>query len=175
MFRSLKNSRRGFTLIEVLVVIAIIGILSSVVLASLSIARMKSRDAKRIAELGQLALALELYFDVNQSYPSTTPVGYSGADAAVQFLTTLNFLPPQQLPPVGSEPTYLYHGVNASGECLLEADGICTSYAIGSTLERSDNVVLDTDGDQTVGTVFYGSGSTCLASGGTEQCFDVKP
>lgn len=171
----LKNTQKGFTLIELLVVIAIIGILSSVVLASLTTARTKARDAKRIADLGQLSLALEQYFDVNQSYPSTTPSGYSGADATVQFLTALNFLPPRQLPPVGSELTYLYHGVNAAGECLLLADGICTSYAIGSTLERTDNVVLTTDADQTVGAVFYGSGSTCLIAGGTEQCYDLMP
>lgn len=175
MFTFFKNSKKGFTLIELLAVIAIIGILSSIALASLTTARMKSRDAKRIADLGQLSLALEQYFDVNQSYPSTTPSGYSGVDAAVQFLTALNFLPPRQLPPSGSESTYLYHGVNAAGECILLADDICTSYAIGSTLERSDNIVLTTDADQTLGTVFYGAGATCLASGGVEQCYDIKP
>lgn len=175
MIMSFKNTKKGFTLIELLAVIAIIGLLASIVLASITTARIKSHDAKRIADLGQLSLALELYFDVNQSYPSTTPTGYSGAGATVQFLTALNFLPPLQLPPTGSEQTYLYHGVNSGGECILLADGICTSYVIGSTLERSDNVVLTTDADQTVGTVFYGGGASCLSSGGTEQCFDIKP
>lgn len=65
-----KKANRGFTLIELLVVIAIIGILSSVVLASLNDARQKSRDAKRIADVKQLQLALELYFDSNGSYPA---------------------------------------------------------------------------------------------------------
>ena len=67
-----KKTNRGFTLIELLVVIAIIGILSSVVLASLNDARQKSRDAKRIADVKQLQLALELFFDSNASYPSST-------------------------------------------------------------------------------------------------------
>ena len=60
---------RGFTLIELLVVIAIIGILSSVVLASLSSARKKSRDARRIADFHQIMLALELYNDAKGYYP----------------------------------------------------------------------------------------------------------
>src|SRR5215204_4925726 len=55
----------GFTLIELLVVIAIIGILSSVVLASLNGARKKGRDSRRISDLKQMQLALELYYDSN--------------------------------------------------------------------------------------------------------------
>lgn len=68
----MKNTKKGFTLIELLVVIAIIGILSSVVLASLNTARRKSRDARRMADLQQIKLAAELYFDANGSeYPAT--------------------------------------------------------------------------------------------------------
>jgi prepilin-type N-terminal cleavage/methylation domain-containing protein len=64
-----STSNRGFTLIELLVVIAIIGILSSVVLASLNSARQKGRDARRISDLKQLQLALELNYDAAQTYP----------------------------------------------------------------------------------------------------------
>ena len=63
MFRT----KKGFTLIELLVVIAIIGILASIVLASLNTARIKSRDARRIADIKQIQIALELYFDANSS------------------------------------------------------------------------------------------------------------
>ena len=63
--------RRGFTLIELLVVIAIIGILSSVVLASLNQARVKSRDAKRIADMHAIQVALELYANDNGHYPNS--------------------------------------------------------------------------------------------------------
>jgi prepilin-type N-terminal cleavage/methylation domain-containing protein len=62
------SSRKGFTLIELLVVIAIIALLSSVVLASLASARVKSRDARRVADLHMLQLAMELYYDKNQTY-----------------------------------------------------------------------------------------------------------
>ncbi|MEK7099414.1 MAG: type II secretion system protein [Patescibacteria group bacterium] len=63
--------KAGFTLIELLVVISIISLLSSVVLTSVNSARVKARDTRRIADLGQIRLALELYFDANGQYPQS--------------------------------------------------------------------------------------------------------
>ena len=66
----MRNKKQtGFTLIELLVVIAIIGLLASVVLLSLNSARAKSRDAKRLADMRQMASALELFFNDNGGYP----------------------------------------------------------------------------------------------------------
>ena len=177
MFTSLKNTKKGFTLIELLVVIAIIGILSSVVLASLSTARQKSRDAKRISDIGQIQLALELYFDANQSYPSTTPTGFTG----VSILTNKNFLPQTPTPPTGSAAAYVYRGVylvaGVNTECTA-AGTACTGYALGVDLERVDNTVLAADIDQTVGTAFYGNGDvncTTANAGAADKCYDMKP
>lgn len=64
-----NKKQHGFTLIELLVVIAIIGVISTIVLASLNTARMKSRDAKRISDLHQIRLALEMYYHDNGNYP----------------------------------------------------------------------------------------------------------
>jgi general secretion pathway protein G len=69
-----KNKyNRGFTLIELLVVISIISILSSVVLASINTARVNARDAKRISDLRQIRIALELYRNTNGDYPVAGP------------------------------------------------------------------------------------------------------
>jgi prepilin-type N-terminal cleavage/methylation domain-containing protein len=64
-----NRNNRGFTLVELLVVIAIIGILAAVVLVSLNSARMKSRDARRLADVRQVMTALELYYNDNGAYP----------------------------------------------------------------------------------------------------------
>lgn len=70
MFINKNNfSKGGFTLIELLVVISIIGLLSSIVFASLSTARLKARDTKRVVDLAQLRTALALYYDDNGEYP----------------------------------------------------------------------------------------------------------
>lgn len=64
-----KGDKKGFTLIELLVVIAIIGLLSSIVMASLNGARKKARDARRIADIKQLQIALEMYYSDKGHYP----------------------------------------------------------------------------------------------------------
>jgi len=64
---SLKSS--GFTLVELLVVIAIIAILTGIITSNFTQAKAKSRDAKRISDIAQLQLALELAFDRCNQYP----------------------------------------------------------------------------------------------------------
>jgi len=67
-----KKKQNGFTLVELLVVISIIGLLSTIVFSSFSRAREGSRVSKRVADLKQIENALELYYAVNKSYPITS-------------------------------------------------------------------------------------------------------
>ena len=66
----MKKAFPGFTLVEVLVVIAIISILSGVIYASFGDARENSRDKVRKTELKELALAIELYKSQFGFYPA---------------------------------------------------------------------------------------------------------
>ena len=90
-----KNPSKGFTLIELLVVIAIIGVLASTVLASVNSARIKSRDARRKADLRQISMALELYYDAYGAYPPYRPSDSCGGyrpDWATSLCTNSNWL-----------------------------------------------------------------------------------
>ena len=71
MLKYHKKTEKGFTLIELLVVISIIGLLSSIILSSLNGARLRGRIAKRLSDMHQVQIALELYYSANGSYPNS--------------------------------------------------------------------------------------------------------
>ncbi len=161
----LKSSRKGFTLIELLVVIAIIGLLSSVVLSSLNTARSKGRDARRISDVKQIQLALELYADQNLGrYPQTLCTGTTGCIAPT-YISTL--------------PTDPSTGANYAYAALGSLTA-CTGYHIGTALELNNPVLGgDADAVSTTGICsgsnanFAGDSEACTTTSGTEKCFDV--
>lgn len=82
---SIKNkkasNKKAFTLIELLVVIAVIGLLASIVLVNVRGVRAKARDARRLSDMKQIVLALQLYLDSTGAYPGNTDNDCSGWDA----------------------------------------------------------------------------------------------
>ncbi|MFZ5391068.1 MAG: type II secretion system protein [Patescibacteria group bacterium] len=84
----LNQNRKGFTLIELLVVIAIIGILSTLAVVGLNVARQKSRDAKRVADIKQVQTALELYYGDQNGYPSVGTATALGSGGMASLINT---------------------------------------------------------------------------------------
>lgn len=76
----MAKQNRGFTLIELLVVIAIIGLLANMAVMSLQNARQKSRNTRRVADIGNIQKALELYFSTMRTYPPTPGTALGGSN-----------------------------------------------------------------------------------------------
>ena len=154
-YKMFKN-KKGFTLIELLVVVAIIGILASIILASLNSARKKGRDARRIADIKEIQLALELYFDAYRDYP-----------------TTLSSLAPNYIPVVPKDPlgaTYAYERCTGGGNII---------YHLGASLEESTNPALSSDLDNPPSGCSGGWANDnfpCIAGPGQgSYCYDISP
>lgn len=157
------DSSKGFTLIELLVVIAIIGILSSVVLASLNSARKKGRDARRVADIKQIQLALELYYDANSNYPTSAQY-YTAGPPVTSALVTGGFISAVPTDPL-TQLSYSY--------AALGSGTTCSSYHLGATIETPNHSALTADIDAAAGTVCTGGGTDF--DGTPTQLYDVKP
>lgn len=72
-----SGHERGFTLIEMLVVIAIISILIGIGINTFTIAQKKARDVRRKADLRQIQQALEAFYSDTGSYPKCSPGGFN--------------------------------------------------------------------------------------------------
>lgn len=155
---------RGFTLIELLVVIAIIGLLASIVLVSLSSARSKARDSRRIGDMRQVQLALEMYYDKSQTYPVGTvghnslyTLGTKGSPGTANALWTagtgIGALTPTYISTVPVDPTnnsYNIYGyvpgtagttAGVVTNCIA-ADPSCGHYILMAQLEDQSNPAL---------------------------------
>lgn len=136
-----RKNQPGFTLIELLVVITIIGLLATIVLVSLNTARMKARDTRRLADLRQVALALEMFYDDNPN------IGYPGASGSNQWgdadsgmtkaLQDNHYI--SSVPHDPGTNTYQYWVAPDNHSHVLKA-----------TLENTDNPALDDDTDGSV-------------------------
>jgi len=69
MSKQIKSLKPGFTLVELLVVMAILGILATVGFGQYRTSQKKARDAQRKADLGNIARALQMHCNDSQNYP----------------------------------------------------------------------------------------------------------
>lgn len=115
--------RHGFTLIELMVVITVIGILASVVLVSMSGSRPKARDARRYSDLRQISPAMESVTNDDYLYP--TAVG--PVMPAIKNIAGHQYLAPLVDPLNDSEYKYIWVTNSGTGLCggLREGQYFC--------------------------------------------------
>lgn len=138
-----KAKQTGFTLIELLVVVAIIGVLASVVMISVNEARIKSRDAARVAQANEVLKAVELYFTENGFYPDDDG-GVVGPAVQLSSVGAIgNFMP--------QTPIDLIYGDTANGYLY------CASVDL-----QSMAIWVNTEDDQ-------GGSNHCVVSRGPQE------
>jgi prepilin-type N-terminal cleavage/methylation domain-containing protein len=71
---------KGFTLIELVIVIAVIGILATIALTAVSTAQARARDAQRLSDIGQIQIALKIFFARNDRYPDYNDICHNPGD-----------------------------------------------------------------------------------------------
>ncbi len=129
----------GFTLIEILVSVAIIGVLSALLMVNFIAIRQRGRDSQRKANLAQIQSALEIYRSDNGKYPSSPlvncPTGsltYFG-NAPTCSVTYLRKVPTD---PLGGSYTY-----------IQDTNGI--SYTLIACLENTNDSQKDSSNNTT--------------------------
>lgn len=154
---NMGRSDRGFTLIEMLIVIVIISFLVGIVLTGTLGFQASARDTRRVGDLRNAQSFLELYFNKCGRYPGDANCAASvpNWDALIKVMKDGNITAQFPKPIAGKD--YLY-GVSSDG----------LSYVVGVELERG-NTVLDGDADGSVNNVDCGSAANdkiyCVTSG----------
>lgn len=147
--------QKGFTLVELLVVVAIIGVLSALVMANLVGIRQRARDAQRKSDVRQIQSALELYRADLGSYPNTT--GYTACSTIaltnngwVSDTTNLTvYLKSVPCDPSGS-------GAYNNGVYYYTSSG--STYTLGACIENAS------DTDKNVTSTNPGGSGTCTSA-----------
>ena len=134
------NTKKGFTLIELIVVIGIMGVLYTIVFGSISNSKARSRDDKRISDVKEIQLALTQFFDACSQYPSGIA---TNASCPTNPLITISSYIAQLPTDPSTGDSYHYRS---------PAPGLSTrSFCLGATLDvidasaRPDNAGCDTD------------------------------
>ena len=157
-----KTYSRAFTLIELLVVIAIIGILTGIIVTNLSQSRAKARDAKRISDIGQIQLALELYYDRCKQYPATTVLEVVDINSLCTINnTTVNLI--SYISKIPDDP----NGASYNYLTLLDSVGKAIDYVLHASLEGYNEVIKDNPSS-------FPSGSWSPAAPSTLNCINLN-
>jgi type IV pilus assembly protein PilE len=142
---SFKKKYSGFTIVELLIVIVVIGILAALVITTYNGIQQKARDTERKTDINAVHGQVEAYNAQNGKYPTLANVNDStfrsanmkGLDAAA--LADPKNAGSQQLCAASTASCYGY--TVSPANCDNGANGDCTSYTLTATLESGGTYV----------------------------------
>ncbi len=158
----IKKHPGGFTLVELMVVIAIIALLTGIVMSNFTSSKAKSRDAQRVADLAQIQLSLALYFDRCNQYPAAI-ADTSAANGCPTGITLGSYIGKIPTPPTGANPAQASYGYGVNNSTTP------TDYILYARLEAAN----DSATKNGISTGAYSQ--TCSsASGSLDYCVGPK-
>lgn len=143
-----RNQEKGFTIVELLIVIVVIGILALLVITTYGGIQAKARNSKRQADLQAVATQIEAYYSQNQHYPSLEQM--NDADWREDNMKSLDaqaLVDPSSTDPDSATPlaaakakgVYAYAPLtDADGACETTPED-CAQYTLTATFEGTVN------------------------------------
>jgi len=141
---SLKNKQSGFTIVELLIVIVVIGILAGLVITTFSGIQQKARDTERETDIKAMHGQVEAFWAQKGYYPSLTDMNTAAfVTANLKGLDAGAFKDPKgangTLVAAPAASVYAYAVKNAGGTSCEADDTTCSSYVLTATLEGTLN------------------------------------
>jgi len=140
---SLKSKQQGFTIVELLIVIVVIGILAALVITTFTGIQKKARDTERTTDIKAIHGQVEAYYAQNGNYPTLAHMNDGAADGF--RATNMKGLDAEALKdPKGAAQTLVgavaanaYSYDVGPGGCVdgIDAGTGCATYTLTATLE----------------------------------------
>ena len=127
-----KKSKKGFSLIELLVVIGIMSILTTIVYVSINQTRSKSRDQERISAILKIKLGLEYYYNLYEVYPQKLEDLYNLPNTSPGKLHESDLVSPNN-----DQENHGYYYVPLKKKI---EDTVCNSYHLYTKLESKTSL-----------------------------------
>ncbi|MDB5182552.1 MAG: fimbrial protein pilin [Candidatus Saccharibacteria bacterium] len=141
---SLKNKQSGFTIVELLIVIVVIGILAGLVITTFSGIQQKARDTERETDIKALHGQIEAFWAQKGYYPSLTDMNTASfVSTNLKGLDAGAFKDPKgsvsTLATTAAASVYSYAVTNTAGTTCEADDTTCSKYVLTATLEGTLN------------------------------------